>query len=58
MMNHCVCGAVQTQGLPLAMVYMPMQVWRSIYAPCDALMAGSLFAELDLPFMGKGGGAA
>lgn len=55
MMNRCTCGCGQPDVLPLAMTYMPMQVWRSIYTPCDALRAGTIFEELDLPFYGKGG---
>lgn len=48
----------QRDELPIAMVYMPVQVWRELYAPGDALAAGTIFAELDLPFCGKGGGCA
>ena len=54
-MKNCTCACGQSCELPLAMTYMPMQVWRNVYAPCDALQAGTIFAELDLPFYGKGG---
>ena len=37
-------------GLPLAMVYAPRQKWRNAYSPDEALMRGTMFAELDLPF--------
>ena len=37
-------------GLPLAMVYAPMQKWRQIYSPDEALTRGTIFAELDKPF--------
>ena len=37
-------------GLPLAMVYTPMQKWRQVYSPDEALMRGTLFGELDKPF--------
>lgn len=34
---------------PLAMVYAPLQAFRSLYDPKTALQKGTLFAELDLP---------
>ena len=33
----------------LAMVYSPMQCWRRLYTPADALMHGTLFEELYKP---------
>ena len=42
------------KGYPLAMVYAPLQEWRSIYDIDTALMRGTLFSELDLPFLGGG----
>ena len=33
----------------LAMVYAPMQCWRRLYAPADALKRGTLFEELYKP---------
>ncbi len=56
------CGSATAQrrwgltGYPLSMVYSPMQEWRSLYDSETALMQGTLFAELDLPFMGGRGG--
>lgn len=41
--------------LPLAMAYVPMQKWRKIYSNDVALNRGTIFEELDLPFMGRGG---
>ena len=38
---------------PLAMVYSPVQKWRNIYDGETALVRGTIFEELDLPFMGK-----
>lgn len=35
----------------LAMVYSPMQCYRMLYSPEDALMRGTLFEELDKPLM-------
>lgn len=45
---------MQTWGLenyPLASVYSPIQIWRNLYEPEEALNQGTLFKELDLPFM-------
>ncbi len=38
---------------PIAMAYVPWQVWRNIYEPPKALMTGTIFAELDKPFTGR-----
>lgn len=38
---------------PLAMVYSPVQKWRNIYDGEVALVRGTIFEELDLPFLGK-----
>ena len=38
---------------PLAMVYSPLQKWRNIYDNETALMNGTIFEELYLPFMGS-----
>lgn len=40
--------------LPLAMSYVPMQKWRDIYDTGTALKVGTIFEELDLPFLGAG----
>lgn len=39
-------------GLPLAIATVPMQKWRMTYTPEKALKAGTMFAELNLPFVG------
>ncbi len=38
---------------PLASVYAPLQVFRNLYDRDTALMKGTVFTELDLPFMGQ-----
>ncbi|MBO5945996.1 MAG: spore coat associated protein CotJA [Clostridia bacterium] len=38
-----------TSGRQLAMVYSPIQCFRMLYKPEDALMRGTLFEELDKP---------
>ena len=40
---------------PLAMAYVPWQCWRDICAAEKALHIGTIFQELNLPFVGKGG---
>ena len=39
----------------LAMAYVPWQEWRDIYETEKALHCGTIFKELNLPFLGKGG---
>ncbi len=41
-------------GYPLASVYAPLQEWREVYDEEKGLARGTLFAELDKPFLGKG----
>lgn len=38
--------------LVLAIATVPMQQWRLTYSPEKALGAGTMFAELNLPFKG------
>lgn len=42
-------------ALPLAMAYIPWQQWRSLYEAEKGFCRGTIFAELDMPFQGKGG---
>ncbi|MBE6841937.1 MAG: spore coat associated protein CotJA [Oscillospiraceae bacterium] len=39
---------------PLAMAYVPFQTWEEPFDASDALQAGTLFPQLDLPFMEEG----
>ncbi len=56
--NHCdhsdrsgvVC--VKTENFPVGMAYVPMQTWGPIYEPGKALCQGTLFPDLDKPFLG------
>ena len=41
--------------MPIGMAYVPWQKWQEIYEPCRALESGTIFKELDKPFLGKGG---
>ena len=40
-------------GYPLASVYAPLQSFHKLYDMESALKHGTLFEELDLPFMGE-----
>lgn len=40
-------------SLPLSMAYVPWQSWGNIYKAEDALMQGTIFQELNLPFTGR-----
>ncbi|MCI8418380.1 MAG: spore coat associated protein CotJA [Lachnospiraceae bacterium] len=46
-----------SEKFPLAMAYVPWQQWMQTYDLDRALAAGTIFPELDKPFMGvrKGG---
>ncbi|MBQ9085679.1 MAG: spore coat associated protein CotJA [Clostridia bacterium] len=41
------------KNYPLASMYAPLQDFVNLYDPLTALQKGTLFSELDLPFMGK-----
>ena len=61
----CSCGGTEEMGrwgldgYPLAMVYAPNQTFHELYDLEHSLAAGTIFSELDLPFLGmrvgKGG---
>ena len=38
---------------PIGMTYVPMQEWREIYPPEEGFHKGTIFKELDLPFLGR-----
>ncbi len=45
-------GSWALRGYPLASVYAPYQEFRGLYDKEKALKQGTIFSELDLPFMG------
>ena len=45
-------GACPHGPRPLAMVYGPVQEWREIYDNEAGLAHGTIFKELDFPFLG------
>lgn len=45
----------ELSGMPLAMAYVPWQKWCSIYEADKGFMRGTIFEQLDKPFLGAGG---
>lgn len=45
---------VPLDELPLTMAYVPMQKYGLVYEAENALEKGTLFPDLDKPFLGKG----
>ena len=43
------------EEMPLAMAYVPWQMWRNIYDAEKGFCNGTIFQELNLPFEGIGG---
>ena len=41
------------EHFPVAMAYVPWQTWNQVYAFDKALCTGTLFPELDKPFIGR-----
>lgn len=48
----CVCDPLA--GMPLAMAYVPWQCWCGTYEPEEGWHRGTIFPELDLPFLAGG----
>lgn len=42
-------------GMAVAMAYVPWQYMNETYEPDKALQCGTIFPELNKPFLGKGG---
>lgn len=42
-------------AMVLGMAYVPEQAWGDLYEPEEALKRGTLFRNLEYPFMSKGG---
>ncbi len=46
----------RAENSALAMAYVPMQHFKSVYEPDEALQNGTIFPELNKPFLGGKGG--
>ncbi len=53
-MRPATMGAEPIENGVLAMAYVPRQIFGALYNDADALCAGTVFADLDKPFCGKG----
>lgn len=42
-----------SEQFPIGMTYTPMQSWENLYCPSQALLQGTLFIDLDKPFIGR-----
>ncbi len=47
-------GAMPIENAVLAMAYVPVQKFANLYSDSKGLQAGTMFADLDKPFCGKG----
>ncbi len=43
------------KDMPIAMAYVPWQRWRNIYDAEKGFCNGTIFQDLNLPFIGMGG---
>lgn len=58
---ECGCGrmtgtAHMRDDFALAMAYVPWQYFGNVYEPDKALLVGTIFPELDKPFLAEGRG--
>lgn len=55
--NNCMSDNYRSDfnRMPVAMAYVPWQRFGRLYELDKALQTGTIFAELDKPFLGKGG---
>lgn len=53
--NACIINSDKNNmsHFPIGMAYIPWQSWRRIYRSEIALERGTIFQELDLPFLGQ-----
>ena len=51
--NHYIDNNQSDDDKSLAMVYIPFQKWQKLYSEEVALNRGTLFSELDKPFIGE-----
>lgn len=48
----CVHRDILDKDVPLAMSYVPMQEWQKLYSEEEGFCRGTIFKELDFPFVG------
>ena len=47
------CHMHMKKDWPIGMIYVPMQQWRELYQPDEGFHQGTIFKELDCPFLGR-----
>lgn len=47
------CAVFTSQPVSLGMAYVPWQQWRDLYDPVLGFERGTIFSELDKPFIGE-----
>lgn len=47
------CHMHMKKDWPIGMTYVPMQQWRELYQPDEGFHQGTIFKELDYPFLGR-----
>lgn len=47
------CDIHPSDGPALAIAYVPEQKWRNLYTPDVGFEQGTVFSELDKPFLGE-----
>ena len=47
------CSAFTDQPISLAMAYVPTQQWKDLYDTSLGLQRGTIFSQLDKPFIGE-----
>ena len=50
--ENCSCHSDTLYGMPLGIGYVPWQRWSKLYDSSEALYHGTIFPELNLPFLG------
>ncbi len=50
------CDFSAVDGFPLAMAYVPMQKYENVCSPEEGFAVGTMFGDLNLPFVGRKGG--
>lgn len=52
-MNYEQCQPKDDSAWPIGMAYVPMQSFQNLYRVEEALSRGTVFRDLDMPFLGK-----
>ena len=53
--SESLCKCENIENMPIGMAYVPWQQWKTVFDLDKALKVGTIFPELDLPFLGMRG---